>query len=565
MLNLLVEYEQPSGGNIVSNESSTGRLPLFWVPQTGGLWPHLSVSDHLQVVAPKETPSQELESILASFDLADKARSFPDSLSEGERGRLAIARALAADAAVLVMDEPLANVDTTRASRYWWVIGDYCAADRSLVFATHAVETVLREAEHVICLADGLLKYAGDKHVLYHRPRSRELAEFLGPANWFDEDQEACLWLDGAQPEVRCYRPEQLSVEGQQESPLRVVASRYGNALAELEVQDDRSEATRVVFHRPNGKRFQIGDRIVLRVLALFMAAFLLVGCRPAAFSEPQLAVEQVRHWSMPPAGNTIPAPRGVCFGAEDEVFVLDNAGRVLVFSNTGEKLRSWEMPAHDVGKPEGICRFQDGRIVVADTHYSRVVFFDSEGKLLGMHGEFGREPGQFIYPVSIAQDDDQNYYVCEYGDNDRIQKFSVSGEFLLEFGSFGTAPGQFQRPSGVVWSDHLVYVADAINNRIQVFSDTGDFQKILQHGDQPLRLHYPYDLAKGADGKLYAVEYGAGRVTCIDLTGRVLGRWGQIGPAKGQLATPWGLAVGTDNQLLVADTGNRRLVEIKR
>ena len=94
------------------------------------------------------------------------------------------------------------------------------------------------------------------------------------------EDQEANTWLAGAEPKVRCYRPEHLLVEKQQESPLRVVESRYGNSLGELELQDERSDTTRVVFHRPNGKRFQAGDRVVLRVLAMFMAMFLVLGCR---------------------------------------------------------------------------------------------------------------------------------------------------------------------------------------------------------------------------------------------------------------------------------------------
>jgi DNA-binding beta-propeller fold protein YncE len=222
-------------------------------------------------------------------------------------------------------------------------------------------------------------------------------------------------------------------------------------------------------------------------------------------------------------------------------------------------------MPAFDVGKPEGLCVLKDGRIAVTDTHYHRVVFFDREGRVVGMHGEYGREPGQFVYPVAITQDDDENYYICEYGDNDRVQKFSVDGTFLLEFGSFGTQPGQFQRPSGIIWDEHRIFVADAINNRIQVFSDTGDYESILEHEGALPRLHYPYDMIQGDDDLLYVVEYGAGRVTCLKKTGEVLGRWGQIGSDKGQLTTPWGLAMGGDGQLVVADTGNRRLVEIRR
>ena len=564
LISLLVELERPSRGTISGSEPPASRLPLFWVPQTGGLWPHLSVRGHLQAVAPPEATDADGQSLLQQFDLSHVATSFPDALSEGERGRLAVARALATDAAILVMDEPLANVDLMRANRYWRIIQQYCEQGTSLIFATHSVETVLREADHVICLADGRLKYAGDKHLLYHQPDSRELAEILGPANWFGESQEADLWLDGARPNVRCYRPEQLVVESQRQSPLQVLDARYGNALGELEVQNDHLQARRRVFHRPAGKRFQVGDRIVLRVLTLLLAVCLFSGCG-RSLSEPELPSREVRHWSMPPAGKIIPAPRSVCFGDHDEVFVLDNAGRVLVFSSAGDLQRQWEMPAYDVGKPEGLCQLADGRIAVADTHYSRVVFFDRQGTVQGMHGQYGRRPGQFIYPVAITQDDKENYYVCEYGENDRVQKFSSAGQFLLEFGSFGTSPGQFQRPSGIVWHARRVYVADAINNRIQVFSDDGQFAGILQNGETPLGLRYPYDMVKSADGDLYVVEYGAGRVTCLDLTGKILGRWGQTGAAKGQLATPWGLSVGGNRQLLIADTGNRRLVEIRQ
>src|SRR5262249_9572977 len=153
-----------------------------------------------------------------------------------------------------------------------------------------------------------------------------------------------------------------------------------------------------------------------------------------------------------------------------------DTGGRVLVFDSNGKLAREWKMPEYDVGRPEGDCVFKDGRVVVTDTHYSRVVFFDRTGKLLSMSGSFGHEPGQFIYPVGITQDDAENYYVCEYGSNDRVQKFSVDGELLLQFGAFGTAPGEFQRPSGVLWHQGKVYVADAMNNRIQMFSDQGEF-----------------------------------------------------------------------------------------
>ncbi len=225
-----------------------------------------------------------------------------------------------------------------------------------------------------------------------------------------------------------------------------------------------------------------------------------------------------------------MPAPRAVHVGLKQEIFVLDNAGRVLVYDAEGTLLRQWWMPDYDVGKPEKICQFRDGRLVVADTHYHRVVIFDSQGNELARRGTLGREPGEFIYPVAVVEDDSENYYVCEYGSNDRVQKFDKQGTFLLQFGGFGTGQGEFQRPSGIVWLAGKVYVVDAFNSRIQVFSDQGEFLEILADGNRSAELNYPYDISANEKGELFVVEYTAGRVSKFNSAGKLLGRYGSSG-----------------------------------
>ena len=304
------------------------------------------------------------------------------------------------------------------------------------------------------------------------------------------------------------------------------------------------------------------GLTTLLRQSILVVTALAVMGCSSEG-DTPTLEFRQARSLSMPPEGPMIPAPRGATFDSDGTLYVLDDAGRVLVFDKQSKLIRKWFMPEYSVGKPEGVWRFLDGRIAVADTHYHRVVIFDTEGNVLTMHGERGAEPGQFEYPIAITQDPHGNYYVAEYGGNDRVQKFDVDGNWLLEFGEFGVHDGEFQRPSGIVWRDGHLYVVDAINNRVQVFQDSGEFAGIAGAPDKRPAVQYPYDLAQDAGGNLWVVEYGGNRVTKMTTDGQTLGVFGSSGGGSGQFATPWGIAVAADGRVIVCDTGNRRLVEL--
>ena len=299
---------------------------------------------------------------------------------------------------------------------------------------------------------------------------------------------------------------------------------------------------------------------------ATFIALMLivgLVGCESEA--GPQLAVKSVKYYSVPNDGARIPSPRGMFAATEqNELYVLDNAGRVLVYNGEGELIRQWRMPEYEIGRPEGVCRLQDGRIVVADTHCDRLVFFDSEGNVVKLMGEHGNGPGEFVYPVAVTQDSSQNFYVGEYGDKNRVQKFDVDGNYLLEFGVHGEGPGEFQRPSGIVWHEGTVYVVDAFNNRIQMFSDDGDFLGFFGESDKLTELDYPYDITRCPDGRLFVVEYRSGRLSSFAADGRLIGRFGTTGHGKNQLLTPWGLTAWSNSRVYIADTGNHRIVEIE-
>ena len=295
------------------------------------------------------------------------------------------------------------------------------------------------------------------------------------------------------------------------------------------------------------------------------MVFLIVVGCaRESAL--PEIPVSEFKAWRLPIDGPKLPSPRSVATGLNDEVIVLDDAGRVLVFSSEGDVLRRWSMPDVKIGRPEGVIVLNNGEIVVCDTHYSQIQVFSREGKVLRTFGQVGRGEGEFISPVAIARDAQNQLYIGEYGSNGRIQKFTAAGDHLLTFGSFGTGLGEFQRPSGIVWYEGSLYVADSVNNRIQLFSDDGKFLRELKitHEGESVSLHLPYDLILDAQANLIVVEYGAGRVLSCSREGNLIGVYGRQGAGVGQFHTPWGVTVDSRGHLRVADTGNRRLVAMK-
>ncbi|QDU11079.1 ATP-binding cassette domain-containing protein [Gimesia aquarii] len=565
LLNLLVEYECPHQGSVVRRDHSfpsDSTVETFWVPHSLGLWPQYDVQEHLALVHPDpETLDETVEELLNAFRLTSVRKKYPGQLSQGEASRLSVARALASQAKVLVMDEPLVHVDQAHWPLYWDAIRHYCEKNKtSLVFSTHMPELVLKEAQHVVCLDEGAVVYAGAVYDLYYAPPSYQIGMYLGPVN--DLSDVKAKSSQNQSETITLVRPEQLTLIKEESSEWEVRQTTFSGALEKVEMVHRQTQSNQTFYHRPPRATLKPGDRISIHLLLLLFCLLTCFGCH--SDSAPELSFPKIVQWSLPSEGTKVPAPRSVNVGPKEELYVLDNAGRVLVYNPENELVRKWMMPDYDVGKPEGICFLKNGQIAVADTHYHRVVFFDDQGNVQKMLGEQGEGPSQFIYPVSIVQDPSGNIYVGEYGGNDRVQKFSEEGEFLLEFGEHGTEPGQFERASGMVWHQGKIYVADASNNCIQVFSDEGAFLEVLGTKTGGIPLYYPYDIAiDRSKEEFYIVEYGAGRITKTDLEGRVLGRFGKTGSKQGEFVTPWGVTVNSKDQVFVADTGNRLIVKL--
>ena len=257
--------------------------------------------------------------------------------------------------------------------------------------------------------------------------------------------------------------------------------------------------------------------------------------------------------------------PRAVAIDEEDRLYIVDMTARVQVFDSDGQYLRGWKTPVSKNGRPSGLSFDRSGRLLVADTHYYRMLVYDSHGTLIPdstIGGVMGQSPGEFGFVTDAVQDSRGNFYVSEYGDFDRVQKFSPEGQFLLQWGGHGSEPGQFRRPQNMaIDQQDRVWVVDACNHRIQVFDAEG--QLLFSWGEEGSdvgQLYYPYDLAFDWQGHVYICEYGNHRVQKFTLDGKSIDLWGTFGREAGQLHNPWALVVDSQGRLHVLDSNNHRV-----
>ncbi len=249
--------------------------------------------------------------------------------------------------------------------------------------------------------------------------------------------------------------------------------------------------------------------------------------------------------------------------GATDtELYVIDTTGRVQVFTHGGKRLRGWHMPEAQNGTPTGITFANDGRVIVPDTHYSRVMEFTPRGELLTQWGEYGTGDAQFVYVTDVALGPNGEYFCAEYGvDAERMHVFDAQRKFLRQWGTHGDRPGEFSRAMSLTIVRDRLYVADTANHRIQCFTLDGKLtHSIGGLGAGPGNLKFPHDIARAPDDTLVICEYGNNRLSRFARDGKFIATLGGPGRGYGEFNAPRGLTVSPQGTVFVADTDNDRV-----
>ncbi len=185
------------GGRTVLDAGKNVALPpearnIGLVFQSYALWPHRTVRENvgyglkLRGVA-REEIARRVDAILQRMGLGHLADRYPDQLSGGQQQRVSICRALIYEPSVLLLDEPLSNLDAKlREEARYWIRKLILDLGLCAVLVTHDQGEALAAADQIILLKDGLIAQQGAPHAIYSEPTSFFSADFLGANNILD-------------------------------------------------------------------------------------------------------------------------------------------------------------------------------------------------------------------------------------------------------------------------------------------------------------------------------------------------------------------------------------------
>lgn len=170
-----------------------GRDPsVILVFQDYMLFPHLTVRDNVAFGlrargVGRRARADRARDMLADFGIGDLAHRYPAHLSAGQRQRVALARALVCNPALLLLDEPFANLDRTlRLETAAYVRDTVRRYGVTTLSVTHDLEEAFAVSDRIGVMLHGRLAQFGTPAELYGRPASLEVARFLGPVNVLD-------------------------------------------------------------------------------------------------------------------------------------------------------------------------------------------------------------------------------------------------------------------------------------------------------------------------------------------------------------------------------------------
>jgi sulfate transport system ATP-binding protein len=191
LLRVIAGLEQPDAGRVYIDGADVTRVParrrgIGFVFQHYAAFPHMTVWDNVAFGlrvrrAPRDEIAQRVDELLGLVHLDGLARRFPSELSGGQRQRMALARALAVQPKLLLLDEPFGALDVkVRQELRTWLRDLHEQVDATTLFVTHDQEEAMELADQIVLVNAGRVEQVGPPEELYDCPANAFVMDFLG-------------------------------------------------------------------------------------------------------------------------------------------------------------------------------------------------------------------------------------------------------------------------------------------------------------------------------------------------------------------------------------------------
>jgi sulfate transport system ATP-binding protein len=267
LLRVIAGLEEPDEGKVlILGEHATGLPPqkrgVGFVFQHYAAFKHLTVRENVAFglrirKRPKEEIRGRVDELLELVQLDGLAERYPAQLSGGQRQRMALARALAVEPKVLLLDEPFGALDArVRKELRTWLRRLHEDVHVTTVLVTHDQEEAMDVADRIVLMNEGRIEQTGKPRDLYEHPASEFVMGFVGPVNRFDNsfvrphDFEIELEPDGTSREGIVKRVVHLGFEVRVEVALPD-DNEIWIQLSRERTEDLQLEPGRSVFIRP--------------------------------------------------------------------------------------------------------------------------------------------------------------------------------------------------------------------------------------------------------------------------------------------------------------------------
>ncbi len=271
LLRVIAGLEQPDAGRVtIAGTDATGVAPqkrgVGFVFQHYAAFKHMTVERNVGFglkirKRPKDEIAAKVDELLKLVHLQGFAHRYPSELSGGQRQRMALARALAVEPEVLLLDEPFGALDATvRKELRTWLRRLHEDVHVTTIFVTHDQEEAMDVAEQIVVMNDGRIEQVGSPRDLYEDPANEFVMGFVGEVNKLGEDLvrphdiQILLEPDGTTQEGQIERVAHLGFEVRVELILDD-GRRLAVQTTRQEAEERELEAGQIVYLRPDRER----------------------------------------------------------------------------------------------------------------------------------------------------------------------------------------------------------------------------------------------------------------------------------------------------------------------